>query len=302
MAANGLTVQHVKPVQYRLLKIQIMRYIHLFTIILLISQRCIGQEFSFQLYFEDAVGTKDTLTLGYDTTATYSIDNSFNEIKIYSIPFNNTFEVRTSDGLQESSVPPSFYTKKQIIANPCKTTKPRWIQLDVKCDHFPMVVKWDKALFQNSCRLKTFITDWITGDVGPPYPPTNTFLAQSDSILFKTHQSFLEYLNNDDTIKVFYISIGDGVPALIGSTIESKRLIRHQVFPNPTSNIVQIQLDNEIQKIKSIDLFDLYGHKLITTDKKTLELNTLPDGFYFYKIIFSDNKIEAGQISKINSR
>lgn len=268
----------------------------------MISQLCFGQEFSFQLYFEDAVGTKDTLTLGYDTTATYSIDNSFDETNIYSIPFNNSFEVRTSDGLQESNVPPTFYTKKQIIANPCKPSKPRWIQLDIKCNNFPILVKWDKALFQNSCRLKTYITDWITVDVSPPYPRTNTFLGQSDSIVFKTHQGFLEYLNNNDTVKVFYISIGDGVPALIGSTIESKRQIRHKVFPNPTINIFQIKLGNENSIIKSVELFDLSGQKLITTDKKTVPLNNLPDGFYFYKIFFLDNRIETGKITKINSR
>jgi len=279
-----------------------MRHIQLLASISLISQLCFGQEFNFQLYFEDAVGTKDTLTLGYDTTATYSIDNSFNETNIYSIPFNNSFEVRTSDGLQESNVLPTFYTKKQIVSNPCKTTKPNWIQLDIKCNNFPIVVKWDKTLFQNSCRLKTYITDWITGDVSPPYPRTNTFLGQSDSIVFQTHQRTLEYLNNNDTIKVFYISIGDGVPALIGSTKESKRQIRHKVFPNPASNIIQIQLDNENLIIKSVEIFDLYGQKHLTTDKNNVSLNNLPEGFYFYKIFFSNNRIESGKITKNNSR
>lgn len=132
---------------------------------------------------------------------------------------------------------------------------------DIKCNNFSIVVKWDKALIQNSWSLKTYITDWITGDVSAPYPGTNTFLGQSDSIVFKTHQRFLEYLINNDTIRVFYISIGDGVADLIGSTIEGKRQIRHKVFPNPASNIFQIQLDHKNSIIKTVELFESSGRK-----------------------------------------
>jgi len=63
--------------------------------ILLFSSTSFAQEeFSFELYFEDAVGNRDTLVLGYDENATDTIDSGFLEIDISGSIWNNTFEVR----------------------------------------------------------------------------------------------------------------------------------------------------------------------------------------------------------------
>jgi len=41
-------------------------------LILFLPLSLIGQEFSFSMYFEDAVGNKDTLVLGYDPAARFA--------------------------------------------------------------------------------------------------------------------------------------------------------------------------------------------------------------------------------------
>ena len=46
-----------------------------------------AQSFSFELYFEDANGAKDTLEFGYDPSATDSIDPIFQEINIIAQPW-----------------------------------------------------------------------------------------------------------------------------------------------------------------------------------------------------------------------
>lgn len=89
---------------------------------LILSNIMNGQEFIFEMYFEDAIGNKDTLVIGYDINATDSIDSVFGEKNIISVPLDSLFDVRMTDvWLKKSSAPipsqeyGSFHTKKQIV-------------------------------------------------------------------------------------------------------------------------------------------------------------------------------------------
>ena len=98
------------------------------------------EEFSFQLYFEDAVGNRDTVTVGYDDNATHAIETAFGEEDIKSLPWDNQCEVRITDFSK------TFHTKKQIIKNHCgefwNILEP--IFIDIKNPQFPLTI---------SCRL-----------------------------------------------------------------------------------------------------------------------------------------------------
>ncbi|MCB0375492.1 MAG: hypothetical protein KDD04_06205, partial [Sinomicrobium sp.] len=50
-------------------------------------------QFETTLYFEDAVGNRDSVIVGYDTLATHDIDPEFGEQELVS-PFDSVFEVR----------------------------------------------------------------------------------------------------------------------------------------------------------------------------------------------------------------
>jgi hypothetical protein len=66
------------------------------------------------------------------------------------------------------------------------------------------------------------------------------------------------------------------------------------VYPNPANNLVNFNLNNEVDDVYTIELFDVLGKKMATiTDNKalnkgdnTLEFNTsaLPNGTYTYKV------------------
>src|SRR5690554_7600324 len=51
-------------------------------------------EFEFQLYFEDAAGNRDTVTLGYDQLATDTINSQFGEVNLLNTPWGNGLDVR----------------------------------------------------------------------------------------------------------------------------------------------------------------------------------------------------------------
>jgi len=74
-----------------------MKKIYSLLLILALSQIVFGQEFSFQMYFQDSAGNKDTLTIGYDVNATDSIDAIFGETNIISTPLSPGLDVRVTN-------------------------------------------------------------------------------------------------------------------------------------------------------------------------------------------------------------
>jgi hypothetical protein len=56
-----------------------------------------SQQFSFKMYFKDAIGNTDSITLGYDPSASDSVDISFGEINIISTPLDSGLDVRITD-------------------------------------------------------------------------------------------------------------------------------------------------------------------------------------------------------------
>ena len=66
-------------------------------IALLSAQIVTAQEFSFQMYFEDAAGNKDTLTIGYDPNGTDTIDAQFGEANIISTLPDSAFDLRITN-------------------------------------------------------------------------------------------------------------------------------------------------------------------------------------------------------------
>src|SRR5690554_936883 len=72
----------------------------LFLLFFLITGGLFGQqtpEFEFELYFEDAAGNKDTITLGYDENATDSVDIAFGEANLAGQLWGEDLDVRIGD-------------------------------------------------------------------------------------------------------------------------------------------------------------------------------------------------------------
>ncbi|MCO5269967.1 MAG: T9SS type A sorting domain-containing protein [Brumimicrobium sp.] len=113
-------------------------------------------EFEFQLYFEDAEGNKDTITLGYDSLATDGIDTIFGEINTIEEPWSSDdFQVMITDGYFASINGNATYrTKKQIIEKHCGESWALWstIFIDFKNAVFPVKINFDyDAFMQNEC-------------------------------------------------------------------------------------------------------------------------------------------------------
>lgn len=181
------------------------------------------EEFSFFLYFEDALGNKDSLQLGHDENATDSIDVDFDEINIVGESWGPEFEVRCgrkfSDGLwwYYSNGIPDFQSKKQIGLKECNNEYFTHC-INLKAENFPIVIHWDSTLFNYDECLKgskfniqpVFQTDAYTElcrELGSTDSNISTFNIDSVYITENQKDILEYYLDNEDTIYLFWVSL-----------------------------------------------------------------------------------------------
>src|SRR5690554_7621468 len=134
-------------------------------------------EFEFQLYFEDAAGNRDTVTLGYDQLATDTINSQFGEVNLLNTPWGNGLDVRIGNLIYHdgawgvtNNTPPiydfsdsinenTYLTKKKIIEHVCDLqfeNASRRVSIQFTSNDFPIVVKWEdrKSTRLNSSHVR----------------------------------------------------------------------------------------------------------------------------------------------------
>ena len=223
-------------------------------------------EFSFDLYFEDALGNRDTITLGYDPQATDGIDELFGEENIISHPWNNDLDVRIALGNfppYGGSVPvfvASQQTKKQISFPYCESNYYNSYKFVIQMKNavFPVKLTWYTERLNSLCTASNFVTDWFPGCwfdcqiMGNEQEPW--FFLNSDSLILE-YTSLVNSYNNDTT-NLLFVSLSNGNEE-IGSHLE---LINNQgmkVVPNPFENSILI---NSQENIKKIEILSLNGN------------------------------------------
>jgi hypothetical protein len=79
-------------------------------------------------------------------------------------------------------------------------------------------------------------------------------------------------------------------------TIEDINLANSSIFvyPNPTANRIYIQADN----ITKVDLFDLMGRKIQSTNQNQIDLSNVSNGSFILKVTTENNKTQSFKIIK----
>ncbi len=275
-------------------------------ILTIVAVTSFGQEFSFSLYFEDVIGNKDTLILGYDENATNGLDEIFDEKDFYGEKMDSLFDVYITDMpiyLSASGLPDTFLMmKKQIeFNNPYLAST-----IIVKCKNYPIKLKWDKNSFFNNPFDYSLITDWHPGfwfDCQSPYGGYQGpfFMIEQDSVLFDIpEQGHNYYLVNADTVHLFYFSfLNEKSFKRILSVTDTKN-INLSVYPNPFTEKTTITFSgNQILKEPIVGIYNINGQLIetIALEGNSMEWNsgTNKPGMYFYRI-----KTES-YISKTNT-
>jgi hypothetical protein len=256
-----------------------------------------GQQFSYKMFFIDAAGNKDTITLGYDLLATDSIDSSFGEVNIIKQPLKTTLDVRITNEWENREFhykPGTFHTKKQIISYDCKTFDYNHIQtIDIHTKHWPVTATWNNTIFNDVCRNGSVFTSNNPGgwwDVGSPSSLDRQELTASASVTFSSNiggyfNGNYGYIKGNDTIPVFWQAIAD-LSILYTSVDElssSENLLK--VFPNPACESLSIQVPLQFGTVSGIAIFSSVGQMVLTTKKiNNINIAQLAKGIYFVEV------------------
>jgi Secretion system C-terminal sorting domain len=127
-------------------------------------------QFSMPMWFEDAIGNKDTIIIGYDTTASFEKFNTLLGEKLLQNPFDSVFDVRVTHG--DNSFKEGF--SKTIIGHCEKYPNvncfvSEGIKIIINAKYYPIKVSWDiDKLVQNSCHRGSLLS-----------PDTEIFLLEN---------------------------------------------------------------------------------------------------------------------------
>ena len=281
----------------------------IYTIVLiLLSNFTYSQTFIFDMYFEDALGNKDTLTMGYDPLATDGIDASFGEVNIISVPLNSNLDVRISDEyvLNGSTIgAQTYHTKKNIVLNNyCSDINV--FNLNIKTDNWPVTATWDSTLFNTNCVSGGAFSSMLQWWDVPGLSDLNWLLLKgTDSIVFSANEG-TDYFNENcsfinsanDTVSVFQIILSD--PVYISVSIDESNLSNNSVYPNPFNNEVIFLTNTNTSKVIIYNSIgeEVYSKDLVKVTKLRIDTAHLKNGIYFYKFINTDGSQKSGKLIK----
>ncbi|MCB0556772.1 MAG: T9SS type A sorting domain-containing protein [Phaeodactylibacter sp.] len=278
-------------------------------------------QFETTFYFEDAIGNRDSVIVGYDTLATHDIDPEFGEMEILA-PFDSVFEVRAGhfDWPWREKLSKKIIDRGSIAVGPnppedCYSGGR--IFIFVWATHQPVKVWWDRPTFLNSrCyRASALLNHWVDELAGPiapeNIPPEYACLAAEDSIFFDISEEYLTADSSMARISLEKEVQGLGEQSIYGlrffpastpydyspcfwvtSTREADEPPGLLIYPNPTSGEANIQLPEGVEVL----LIELYGaNGALLRQQRNVQpaqfnLSGLPSGIYQLLVMGSDGK------------
>ena len=278
--------------------------------LLFIAQIGMSQEYSFPLYFEDAVGNKDTLYFGFDESATFNIDESLDEVNIISQPYDSAFFTFFTDAVTKDSWSiacnlefekhPSYLSKQQYI----NIRNSYFIEIGIIAQNWPLKISWEKDA------IASFNINNYSGYLNVQliftarYPPGGwfdaiccgfglpEFIVLSDTANYQINQDQLCTYSadfNSVQINLFYIGVIDGT-----TSISNYNTTKINCWYDEKEELIRFQNINPGLELK-FELYDLYGSKIINRqfitynqNNTNIDINHLKKGIYLIRL--SDNK------------
>ncbi len=231
------------------------------------------EQFSFELFFEDELGNKDTLTLGHDPNATDSIDVTFGEINIKSQPWNPVFEVRS---FENYFVPDTAMFKKDIRTNQSN------FPILVKSVYDSIKISWNSNTISGAIQGSS-----LSNDLG-----SLAYLSQQDSITISKNE-LLSEVYDIDTLYRLYLDF-----SAVFSSISWNKQEHFDVHPNPNNGEFWIKLNEQVQKGEII-ITDLTGKqiaKVSVSNTTNVSLSNMSEGVYLINLVSENTIIDTQKI------
>ncbi len=260
----------------------------LFTATALLSHAEPMTDFSTKLYFQDAVGNKDTITVGYSNRARAdALNKNLGEINVFYENIDTTFFIGISDVKENYGDRIATYRTKVKYADSRGAEYSRVLALDIICKNFPIKISWDKEVFQDSMRSKSFLTTEPGGWFDASRTPV--WISETDSMILYDYNKnndkdyFKWYLYGERNLSYYTTVIQDELQRIgklyLGFLKHNSWLLTLKtnditdenlhIYPNPCKEFINIQSDKE-KAITGIELYNLQG-RLAKFDNKNIE-------------------------------
>jgi hypothetical protein len=108
-------------------------------------------------------------------------------------------------------------------------------------------------------------------------------------------KQYFNMIDEIDHVKQLYVEgkLENACPTPIGMLEKENNEL--SVYPNPTDGVINIEIDQEIEKI---ELFNSIGQMVLEGSKSKIDLSHLKNGVYYLKVRGTSNKIFVGKIIK----
>ncbi|HFA48290.1 MAG TPA: T9SS type A sorting domain-containing protein [Bacteroidetes bacterium] len=255
--------------------------------------------FETTIYFEDAVGNRDSIIVGNDIDANSDFNPEFGEQNI-NTPYDSVFEVRAGHFLD--SVTP--ISSKKIIAS-AETVHPTEnclllvgpIVFYARAKYQPITVSWNKSHFNNSyCRVGSLLTSHYLRDISPLFwmeeegalelsscmaedSAYSTYLADFFSFSFYRLVE-VEGIGQDTAFGILLSFLPQDVhpspcTAIVGT--DETYLADVNVYPNPTNG--ELYFEKEITE--NYVMWDTYGRQVMSGKENPVDMSGLASGLYY---------------------
>lgn len=269
-----------------------------------------AQDVEFIVAFEDAIGNKDTITLGRNAMGTAGIDEGLGEVNIIDQPWSEGLDVRITDELFHyfsGNEHGTYHSKKQIIATDDFLEVSN---INIKTDHYPVTARWDSSLFQVDGLDLTIMTSINPGgwwDTGSPSDLGLVFFKEQDSVSFSPNYNPNANLNGNyafineagDSISVFWFHFYYHRTHVDDEYILQSDAIK--IYPNPCSSFINLENLSSL-KIEKVVVKNYLGQPVITMDDPEimmLDVSQLKKGSYLLEIELEQGKKHVKPIVKI---
>lgn len=281
--------------------------------------------FETTVWFEDAVGNRDSIVIGNDTLANNTYNPDFGELDIKA-PFDSIFEVRASHWLSYRYK--TYMLSKKVI----DTSGFRGcyggvgVLCFVKAKHQSITIYWDQPVFASDpCLSASFMTPNLRWELVNPFELDWTKIR---SVCMPKNDRYVIYLDNGhipsnevlylithpksnkmevDSLTGILISMTSDnwfVPVCAISSIGSPPWVfaPHMIAPNPAFDHVTIG-DTQGPTPWSVQILSSEGAVLRQATQPVesttnFDIGNLPAGVYFVLERFKDGRSRTGRFVK----
>ncbi len=259
--------------------------------------------FETTIYFEDAVGNRDSIIVGNDIGANIEFNPQFGEQDI-NTPFDSVFEVRAEHYLDVS-----FQILSKKIIGSAEMVHPAYncllavepITFYVYAKYQPITVSWDKNQFNNSfCRTGTILTSHLLPQVSIFWTDEEGALERSSCMAEdSTYSTYLadfygfgfyrleeiEGMGQDTVFGLLltFLQQGASISPCTATVIVSTSETYQEdvkVYPNPTSG--HLYFEKEITE--NYVVMDAYGRPVMEGKENPADMNDLVPGIYYLRL------------------